>query len=228
MANTRKSSGERFKYGICLNDDCPKCKEKTVQQIAMRKEFVCGECGKELRECPPPKKGFDKKLIIIIAAAVVVIGGGVAAALALGGGKDEMPVPEVIDTTVMAEPEAVADTVAEPEAVEDTAAVAEPETVPEVKPEPKPDASTGAGTGTSGKYSLGYGSYSGPMQGGKPHGAGGTINVTRSYQIDLKDGRGSMLDVHSGDKIANTKFENGRLRGGELQRTDGSRKWFNC
>ncbi len=80
---TKRSGNERFKYGICLNEECPKCKAKEVQQIPMRKEFVC-ECGSELRECPPPKKGNNKLLLIII-AAIVVVGGIVAAILALGG-----------------------------------------------------------------------------------------------------------------------------------------------
>lgn len=78
---TSSRSAERFKYGICLNDECPLCKEKKVQQIPMRKELVCTnpECGKPLRECPPPKTGPNKKLIGIIAGAVLgiaAIGGG--------------------------------------------------------------------------------------------------------------------------------------------------------
>lgn len=215
-----------LKKGICKNfDNCDLADKREIQEVDST-EFKCTECGKDLHELDEGagKTGGvgNKKLIIIIAAAVVLIGGGVGAALALSGGEDEVPVPEVIDTPAVAEPEPVV----EPELVEDTVAVAETE--PEVKPEPKPAAGTGTGAASSGKFSLGYGTYSGPMQGGKPHGAGGTINVTRSYQIDLKDGRGTMLDIHSGDKIANTKFENGRLRSGELQRTDGTRKWFNC
>lgn len=82
--SSQRSNTERFKYGICLNDECPKCKEKTVQQIAMRKEFVCEECGNELRECPLPKKSNNKLLIIIVAAVVVVIG-GIMFALIMGG-----------------------------------------------------------------------------------------------------------------------------------------------
>lgn len=78
---TSSRSNERFKYGICLNDECPLCKEKKIQQIPMRKELVCTnpECGKPLRECPPPQKGPKWKKI----AAIV---GAVAGIAAIGGG----------------------------------------------------------------------------------------------------------------------------------------------
>ena len=69
--DTKRSGNERLKYGICLNDECSKCKSKEVQSFPMRKELICTECGSELRECPPPKK---KKISpVIIAAAVVAI-----------------------------------------------------------------------------------------------------------------------------------------------------------
>lgn len=84
MARTsQRSNTERFKYGICLNDECSKCKGKEIQQIPMRKEFVCEECGSELRECPPPKKSNNKWLIIIVSAVVVIV--GIVLVLLLGG-----------------------------------------------------------------------------------------------------------------------------------------------
>lgn len=96
MATSSRST-ERFKYGICLNDECPLCKQKKIQQIPMRKDLVCTnpECGKPLRECPPPKTGINKKLIGIIAGAVIgiaAIGGGIYA-LTRGGG----PEPDRVD-----------------------------------------------------------------------------------------------------------------------------------
>ena len=86
--STSSRSAERFKYGICLNDECPLCKEKKIQQIPMRKDLICSnpECAKPLRECPPPKSGTDFKKIGIIAAVLAVIGGGVGATLMMGGG----------------------------------------------------------------------------------------------------------------------------------------------
>ena len=85
----RNTDRIRYRYGICLNDNCEKCKSKEVQEIPARKEFVCPECGKPLRECPPPKKGGNTKLIGIIAGVVVllaIIGGGVGPPVGGSGG----------------------------------------------------------------------------------------------------------------------------------------------
>ena len=72
---TRNNERIRYRYGICLNDNCEKCKAKEEQEIPARKEFVCQnpECGKPLRECPPPKKGGKAKLIGIIAGVIVLL-----------------------------------------------------------------------------------------------------------------------------------------------------------
>lgn len=108
MARTsQRSNTERFKYGICLNDECPKCKGKEVQQIPMRKEFVCEECGNELRECPPPKKRNNKRYIII-GAAVVVIAGIVL--VLLWGGKS-VPLTITLNKTQMEMTEGCTDTI---------------------------------------------------------------------------------------------------------------------
>ena len=87
---TRNTERVRFRYGICLNDNCEKCKSKEVQEIPARKDFVCQnpECGKPLRECPPPKKGGKGKYIAIIAGiGVLAIIGGI---IAMGGGDKDM------------------------------------------------------------------------------------------------------------------------------------------
>ena len=76
---SRNASRDRFKYGICLNEDCAMAKSKEVQQISMRSELVCKECGCELRECPPPKTFNPKPLIIALASLVVLGGGGTGA-----------------------------------------------------------------------------------------------------------------------------------------------------
>lgn len=77
MAITRTTEHVRFRYGTCLNDSCEKCKSKEVQEISVRKEFACAECGKPLRECPSPKKKsrINGRLIGVILAAVLVLGG---------------------------------------------------------------------------------------------------------------------------------------------------------
>ena len=103
MATSSRST-ERFKYGICLNDECPLCKEKKIQQIPMRKDLVCTnpDCGKPLRECPPPKTGPNKKLIGIIATAVLGIAAIICVIFALtnkqpkgdGGGGETDSIPQ--------------------------------------------------------------------------------------------------------------------------------------
>lgn len=85
MATNRNSEHLRYRYGICLNDNCQKCKNKEVQQVSARKDFVCEECGKPLRECPPPKSGPNKMVIAAI-AAVIVIAVGVGCFLGFSGG----------------------------------------------------------------------------------------------------------------------------------------------
>lgn len=199
-----------LKKGICKNyDNCDLADKQEIQEVDST-EFKCQECGKDLHELDEGSTTgggggvMNKKLIAIIGGVVVAAGLGVGGYFAFSGDKNA---PDAEETEVVEE------------------------TTDNAKQAAKPAPATKKDTpkkSTSSSSSLPYGSYSGPTQGGVPHGAGGTINVTSSYQIDLKDGRGTMLEVNPGDKIANTKFENGRLRAGELQRTDGTRKWFNC
>lgn len=46
MVRSGNSEHVRFRYGMCLNENCSKCKSKEVQTISARKDFVCSECGK--------------------------------------------------------------------------------------------------------------------------------------------------------------------------------------
>lgn len=73
-------------------------------------------------------------------------------------------------------------------------------------------------------YALGWGTYEGPMQGGKPHGIGGEVKVSKSYSIDLKNG--SSKQVFRGDKLVNTKFVNGKLVQGYIHRSNGEQESF--
>ncbi len=77
-----------------------------------------------------------------------------------------------------------------------------------------------------GRQNLGYGSYEGPMQGGKPHGIGGVIRFTRSYTIDLKKANGETVEVNAGDYMDNVKMNQGRLVQGMLHRSNGGTRWI--
>ena len=153
MARERNSEHLRYRYGICLNDNCEKCKSKEVQQIAARKDFVCQnpECGKPLRECPPPKKGPNKMMIGAIAALVIILAAlGLFFGLSDGGSTESTP--------------AVTDRVA----------------VKEQIPTPAPQSRPKAAAKTNGKLSLSYGSYSGDIKKGYPDGMGRlTYNSSR-------------------------------------------------
>ncbi len=75
MAFERRIEHLRYRYGICLNDECPCCKDKSVLQIVARKEFVCPECGKPLREVAPPKQPSYKWVKWLIVAALLACAG---------------------------------------------------------------------------------------------------------------------------------------------------------
>lgn len=253
--NNGRNAGN-VNWGICTNTSgyevdgvqkkCSKCMNKEKQAIRASKDFVCEECGEPLTKCPAPKKPIP--WAILIAAAVVVIGGGVGAAMGISSNNkkkeaallEAQRIQDSIRQVREAEEQRIADSIAlvnaanqaamdEQQRIADSIAQAEEaqriaDSIANAK---KKSVRTSTGS-ASGSTNLGWGTYSGPMQGGKPHGVGGTIRVKSSYSIDLKDGRGSKLDVRSGETIENTKFDNGRLRAGELHRADGTRKWFNC
>lgn len=287
MARERRSDKERFKYGMCLNEDggCSKCKSKEIQQIPMRKDFVCAECGLELRECPPPPTKTPTKLIAIIAGAVAAV-----AALGTGGyflfSNNEAAAPSSAlahstlissisadgwnvtpdDLAIVGEGDTiwfealegtdVRNGVTPSILLEDSAAVLEPASViiteataqtvvvkvgdeskqyvmavkkaakKETSDKPtttNPDNTT---TGKASYVSLKCGTYEGPMSGRTPDGIGGTIRVTRSYSIDLKNADHEYVEISPGDEIVDTKFTDGVLKQGLLKRSNGEQKFL--
>lgn len=200
MATTRNNDRVRYRYGICLNENCEKSKSKEVQEIPARKDFVCSnpECGKPLRECPPPKKGGNKKLIAIIAGivALLAIVGGI---FFMSGGSSKT---EPANTTVAAVDsdsikvaiaqaeqqrvkdslQAVADSLSKvaEQAKANQAPVAAPTSAAKSAatpaPAPKPAAS-------SGSKNLGYATFKGSW----PNDVNGRMVFTSSHIIDSKD-----------------------------------------
>ena len=43
---SKNASRDRFKYGICLNEDCPMSKTKEVQQISMRNYYGAADADR--------------------------------------------------------------------------------------------------------------------------------------------------------------------------------------
>lgn len=192
MSTTRNNDRVRYRYGICLNDNCEKCKSKEVQEIAARKDFVCQnpECGKPLRECPPPKKGGNTKLIAIIACVVVVLAiiGGI---FALGGGESTPAPVEATVAPVDSDSIKAAQMAAENQRLKDSlAAVAaeaqkketEKKPVAEPKPAPKP---------AGGSKNLGYATFKGTW----PNDVNGRMIFKSSHVIDSKDPKGRVAEA---------------------------------
>lgn len=206
-------SNERFRYGMCLNDECPLCKEKKVQQISMRRDFVCEECGKELREVRQKTKSKPKwPLFAGIGAAVVAI---VVLCIVFipSGDEPEVVEPAQVENTdsiaaaaaaeaAEAEAKRVADSIAaaaEAAAKADSIAKAKAAADAE-KTDPKP-------TTTDPKGSVDYGKWSGAWKNGRPHG-NGTMRYTKEHLIDSRDPQKRV--AQPGDYIMG-EFNDGKL-----------------
>ena len=213
MARNQGTSSN-VNWGICTNTSgkadgtpCSKCQNKEKQAIRASKDFVCEECGEPLTKTPPPTK---TPWAAIIGGAVAVVALGVGGYLIAKNNQakkakaEEERIADSISTAKQAEEQRIADSIRIADSLK---------------------AGGGASSGSSNWN--GVATYSGPMQGGQPNGIGGKLTFKSSYQLDLKDGKGTKLDINAGETIENTKFENGKLRQGELHRKDGTRKWFN-
>jgi hypothetical protein len=219
MATTRNTDRLCYRYGICLNDNCEKCKSKEVQEIPARKDFVCQnpDCGKPLRECPPPKKGGNKKLLLALIATVIVLG-GIALLIFSGGGKSKgavEPMVAVVDSDSiravrLAEEnrrlqdslQAVADSLAR---VADETLIAEEQAKEKVQaaPAPKPTASA-----ASGSKDLGYAVFKGTLKNGMPDDVNGRLVFKSSHLIDSRDPKSRVADA--GDYVIG-EFSEGHL-----------------
>lgn len=187
MATSNRNGRVLYRYGICLNDQCTKCKSKEVQEIGARKEFVCAECGKQLRECPRPKTWWEKNGKIVIVASVVVILGVVAGCF-VWIGDDKKTSENLKDEPVKVDEKK--DEVEVNTIKVDTTKVALTEDEKKVK-EPKVDKPVQNGHGV---IDLGYAKYEGDIKNGKPHG-NGTMTFKRTVvvpgakgNIEAKDG----------------------------------------
>lgn len=230
MERKGRSEHLRYRYGICLNDGCSKCKSKEVQQIAARKEFVCAECGKPLRECPPPKSWWDKngKMVIglVVLAAVIA---GVVLYFVLGGGKGKTPkrlhekdTTEVkVDTTKAGQDDGIDSTKFKTqEGVKDN----EDDKIKDKDKDKDKEKDKDKDKEDKGKkidkpygtVNLGYGTYTGDLKNGKPHGRGVITYRTTHRIVDSKDFVANPGDSFDGD------FRDGRISGQGYWYHDGN------
>lgn len=217
MASSRNEH-LRFRYGVCLNDGCSKCKAKEVQQIPARKELVCAECGKPLRECRRPLTWWEKngKKVIGASAAAVVVGAGTAFGLgAFDNHAPQKPVTEHVrpvkkkgGKSKLADKDSVVDAVAAPVATEPAEAK-----VSDPKPVVEPAGGSVTGMGT---INFDYGKYVGEIRNGKPDGSGVLTYSKAQKVVSTKD-----VMAQPGDRIEGV-FENGKATFVTLYKKDGN------
>ena len=227
MATNRNSEHLRYRYGICLNDNCLKCKNKEVQQISARKDFVCEECGKPLRECPPPKSGLNKMVIAAI-AAVIVIAVGVGCFLGFSGGDTPESTPvdslnvqsdslsQSSDTVTVVK----TDTIKQIDTIKIEKTVEKVETPKAIKTTTTTTKTSKASGTAKGSVNLGYAKFTGTVSGGKPNGQG-TMRFTSSHVIDSRDPKGRVADA--GDYVIG-EWVSGKLVQGRWYGSDNNVK----
>lgn len=192
------------KVGICKNIDCDNYNQEI--EVASGAEFECPLCHQTLKEKAGGKKvnPGDKKLPLIIAVGVVVlglVGGGIY--WGLNRGKGDSNTDFIKDSTavdiVVVDSAAVDTTVKRPE---DTG-----------KSGGKDESKGGVRKGT---VNLPYGSYTGDLKNGKPHGYG-TITYTVSHRIvPSKDFVANPGDTFEGE------FRDGQISGIGYWKHDGN------
>ena len=227
MATNRNSEHLRYRYGICLNDNCLKCKNKEVQQISARKDFVCEECGKPLRECPPPKSGPNKMVIAAI-ATVIVIAVGVGCFLGFSGGDTPESTPvdslNVQSDSLSQSSDTVTvvrtDTIKQIDTVTIEKTVEKVETPKAIKTTTTTTKTSKASGSTKGSVNLGYAKFTGTVSGGKPNGQG-TMRFTSSHVIDSRDPKGRVADA--GDYVIG-EWVSGKLVQGRWYGSDNNVK----
>ncbi len=227
MATNRNSEHLRYRYGICLNDNCQKCKNKEVQQVSARKDFVCEECGKPLRECPPPKSGPNKMVIAAI-AAVIVIAVGVGCFLGFSGGDTPESTPvdslNVQSDSLSQSSDTVTvvrtDTIKQIDTVTIEKTVEKVETPKATKTTTTTTKTSKASGSTKGSVNLGYAKFTGTVSGGKPNGQG-TMRFTSSHVIDSRDPKGRVADA--GDYVIG-EWVSGKLVQGRWYGSDNNVK----
>ena len=195
---SRRGANARVRFGICLNEECELAKSKQKQSVRTGHDFVCEQCGSELRECPPEKK--KNMLPVIIVAAVIVLGAAVGF-FVWQSGKGSKPVAgggqEVVDTLKPAEPKEPADTL-KPDTGGETVVIPENFTL-----------------------DLGYAVYQGKVKDGKMHDDNGVLTFKQKHIIESRDVK--KRQAEAGEKVIGI-FENGHLTTGTWHKKDGNKE----
>ena len=194
----------RYRYGICLNETCSKAKSKEVQQIAARKEFVCEECGKPLRECPPPKKGNKTPIVVVAVVLVVAL---IAAFFIFSGGESKQLTEPQLATKDSDIVKVEKDTIGISE-VKKNEPVVEPMKEEKPKAEKTAEKQAKPATSSSNSKNLGYATFKGNLKNGQPNDVNGRLIFKTSHVIDSRDPKGRVAEA--GDYIIG-EFSEGHL-----------------
>ena len=194
----------RYRYGICLNETCSKAKSKEVQQIAARKEFVCEECGKPLRECPPPKKGNKTPIVVVAVVLVVAL---IAAFFIFSGGESKQPTEPQLATKDSDIVKVEKDTIGISE-VKKGEPVVEPMKEEKPKVEKTAEKQAKPATSSSNSKNLGYATFKGNLKNGQPNDVNGRLIFKTSHVIDSRDPKGRVAEA--GDYVIG-EFSEGHL-----------------
>ncbi len=235
-----------MKQGRCTNKGgCSKADRDEIIEVDEFDDFVCPECGHELDallQAPKTvkKKSVSKgnnKMLFIIGGSVVALAIIAAIIFALIGSKEaekiepygaekvaDNPIDEDEDNSTedpfLAADEPEAEEVTAVEEIEEVAPPAEVVESPAVKPaNPKP-ADPKAGTPQSSTHQLSYGTWTGGMKNGKPHGTG-TLTYSTSRTIDDRDSKGRI--AQPGEYVVG-EWDNGHLVQGRWFKSDGSKE----
>lgn len=196
------------KTGSCMNLDCDNYKKEV--EVEPGGEFECPLCHQPLREGKGRSNGKTSnsgktKVMAIVGGLVVVAAAAVGISMYMGGDKDTITPPTVPDKPVLTVDSVKVDTPA-------IAVSPKPEEVikEEKKPEQTPQVQNGKGT-----VNLKYGTYTGDLKNGKPHGYG-KITYKASHQIvSSKDFVANPGDTFEGE------FRDGKISGLGYWKHDG-------
>lgn len=203
---------------------------RSNRQASVR-EFTSQLPRKKPAEASTTSGTGKKWLIAVVAAAVVAIAAGFLLRPSHSGAADATePVVAQTDTEATkdepldATPDAIPSGEIEPEDAPDP--VPEPEAAPDPEPEPtktlkdrapeEPKEKTPAAVATTGTLQLGYGTWTGGVKNGKPHGTG-ILTFSSTHKVD----RSSSCEANPGDYFKAT-YENGQLVNGKLYDSAGN------
>ena len=202
--------------GLCRNEDCELCDQ--IQEVE-KSNFVCEKCGKPLIPFggikPNRFKEWAKnqgKRIVLAFIVIALIGGGIIIILnsQYGNKAPENPTGKAVDTVstdTIATDTTNADTIETDTTEVDTIKIDTIKKSVSTQKETKKEAKKEIQKNGYGTVDLGYGTYTGDLKNGQPHGQGTIIYKKRYRIVSSKDFWANPGDKYEGE------FREGRPNG---------------